>query len=89
MLRLLINFFRRPTVRMGRVDNARIHRVSAVKSAQFVSFMSESNCLPRRNPDRHDLRLRRLKLAKSLLMTAFAAGLAWVAIESARAIALF
>lgn len=88
MLRFLLNFFRRPSIRMGRVDNSRI-RVGPVKSAQFVSFMTESNCLPRRNPDRHDTRLRRLKLAKSLIIAAFAVGLAWVAVESARAIALF
>lgn len=88
MLRILLSFFRRPPVRMGRVDNARIRRTQ-IRNAQFVSFFSENNCMSARNSDRHDQRLRRLKLVKSFVILALAAGLAWVVVESARAISIF
>lgn len=42
-----------------------------------------------RNSDRHDQRLRRLKLVKSFVILALTAGLAWVVVESARAISIF
>lgn len=88
MLRILLNLFRRPPIRMGRVDNGNIRR-TRIRNAQFVSFFSESNCVSRGNPDRHDQRLRRLKLVKSFVVLALAAGLAWVVVESVRAISIF
>jgi hypothetical protein len=88
MLRVLLNLFRRPPVRMGRVDNARIHR-TRLRNAQFVSFIDSSGCQGSFRPDRHDQRLRRQKLLKGLLMLGGAAGLGWVVLESARAIAMF
>ena len=88
MLRFLKNFLRRPPVRMGRVDNARIRR-TAIRNAQFVSFVDASGCFDRRQPDRFDRRLRRMKLIKGLLSLAAAGGLGWVVMESARAISNF
>ncbi len=88
MLRLLRNFFRRPAIRMGRVDNTRIRR-TAIRNAQFVSFVDASGCFESRRPDRFDRRLRRQKLIKALVALAGAGGLGWVALESARAIASF
>ena len=88
MLRLLLNFFRRPPVQMGRVDNARIRR-TPIRNAQFVSFVDASGCFEARRPERFDRRLRRQKLLKAVATLAAAAGLGWVALESARAIAMF
>ncbi len=88
MLRALLNLFRRPAVRMGRVDNARIHR-TRIRNAQFVSFIDSSGCHSGRRADRHDQRLRRQKLVRGLLALAGAGGLGWVVLESARAFAMF
>ena len=88
MLRVLKNLFRRPAIRMGRVDNARIRR-SPVRNAQFVSFVDASGCFEARRPDRFDRRLRRQKLLKGLSTLAGAGGLGWVVLEIARAISSF
>lgn len=88
MLRLLLNLFRRPPIRMGRVDNSRI-RTTRIRNAGFVSFIASQGCVGRQNTDRYDRRLRRQKAMKTLAFLTSAAGLAWVAVESARAIALF
>ncbi len=88
MLRLLKNLFRRPPVRMGRVDNARIRR-TAIRNAQFVSFVDASGCLDARNPDRFDRKLRRQKLMRAVAALFGAGGLGWVVLESARAISQF
>ncbi len=88
MLRTLFSLFRRPPVRMGRVDNSRM-RTTRIRNAQFVSFFSSNDCVARRHPDRHDQRLRRQKFTKSLITAGAATGLAWIAIESAKAISIF
>lgn len=88
MLRLLKNLFRRPPIRMGRVDNARIRR-SPVRNAQFVSFIDASGCFEARRPDRFDRKLRMQKLMRLAAALAGAAGLGWVVLESARAISQF
>lgn len=88
MLRLLKNLFRRPPIRMGRVDNARIHR-TAVRNAQFVSFVDASGCFDARRPDRFDRKLRRQKLMRAMFALLGAGGLGWVVLESARAISHF
>lgn len=88
LLRLLTNLFRRPTIRMGRVDNSRI-RTTRIRNAGFVSFISAHGTVRRRNTDHHDARLRRLKLAKMIALLSMSAGGAWIVIESARALTLF
>lgn len=88
MLRWFKNLCRRSPVRMGRVDNARIRR-TAIRNAQFVSFVDASGCFEARRPDRFDRRLRRQKLLKAILGLAGAGGLGWVVVESARAISRF
>lgn len=88
MLRLLTNLFRRPAIRMGRVDNARIRR-TPIRNAQFVSFVDASGCFAARRPDRHDRKLRVQKLMRAAITLAGAGGLGWVVLESARAISQF
>lgn len=88
MLRLLKNMFRRPAIRMGRVDNDRIRR-TRIRNAQFISFVDSSGCFESRRPDRHDRRLRRQKLTRFAWKLAAAGGLGWIVVESARAIAMF
>jgi hypothetical protein len=88
MLRLLKNVFRRPPIRMGRVDNARIH-TTRIRNAQFVSFVDASGCFEARRPDRFDRKLRRQKFVRTAAALLGAGGLGWIVIESARAISQF
>jgi hypothetical protein len=88
MFRMFKNLFRRPAIRMGRVDNARIRR-TPIRNAQFVSFVDASGCCETRRPDRFDRRLRRQKWRNALLAFLGASGLGWVVLESARAISMF
>ena len=88
LLRVLKNWFHRPAIKMGRVDNSRIH-TTRLRNAQFVSFVTETGSLRPFNSDRYDARLRWRKRAKALLALSFAAGGAWVIIESARALTMF
>jgi hypothetical protein len=88
MFRVLKNLFHRPAIKMGRVDNSRIH-TTRLRNAQFVSFVSESGSLTPFSTDRYDARLRRRKLLKAFLATGVAAGLTWVVIESAHALTMF
>ncbi len=88
MLRALFNFFHRPPIRMGRVDNRTISR-TVIRNAQFVSFLSTSGSASRRHPDRQDIRLRRQKLTRTAVGVALAAGAAWIVIESAQAFSIF
>jgi hypothetical protein len=88
MLCMLKSLFRRPAIRMGRVDNSRI-QTTRLRNAQFVSFVAESGSLRPFSSDRWDARLRRRKLMKAALSLSFAAGAAWVVLESAKALSMF
>ena len=88
MIRVFKNLFHRPAIKMGRVDNSRIH-TTRLRNAQFVSFISESGSLQPFSTDRYDARLRRRKLLKAVLATSVAAGAAWVLLESAHALTMF
>ena len=88
MLSALKNLLHRPAIRMGRVDNSRIH-TTRLRNAQFVSFISESGSLHPCSTDRYDIRLRRQKLVKTMIALTLTAGGAWVVVESARALSRF
>ncbi|MDR0902721.1 MAG: hypothetical protein LBM92_08135 [Opitutaceae bacterium] len=88
ILRILKNLFRRPPIRMGRVDNSRI-RTTAIRNSGFVSFISTTGNLRSGNTDRHDARLRRRRFFRGLVLATLSAGGAWIIIESARALTLF
>jgi len=87
MLRSFQKWFHRPAVRMGPVDNSRI-RISRTRNAQFVSYLAESG-FRQVNGDRYESSLRRRRLVKRALFWSLAAGGAWVAVESARALSKF
>jgi hypothetical protein len=88
ILRILKNLFRRPPIRMGRVDNSRI-RTTTIRNSGFVSFISATGSLRARNTDHSDARLRRRRFFKGLVIATLSAGGAWIVIESARALTLF
>lgn len=88
MLYVLKNLFYRPPIRMGRVDNSLI-QTTRLRNAQFVSFMSQNESLAAFCSDRYDTRLRRRKWIKVALVLATVTGLAWVVLESAKAISMF
>jgi hypothetical protein len=88
MLSTLKNLFHRPAIRMGRVDNSRI-QTTRIRNAQFISFVAETGSLVPFNTDRYDIRLRRQKTVKGLITLAVVGGLAWIVIESARALSMF
>ena len=89
LLKMLKNLFRRPAIRMARANNGSIRQRSSIRNAGFVSYISENGCVRRRNTDSYDARLRRMKLAKNLVVGALGAGGLWIAIESVRALTLF
>lgn len=89
MLRVIKSWFHRPAIRMGRVDNSRIH-TTRLRNAQFVSFFAESGSLSSfGSTDRYESRLRRRKRLKMALILSVIAGGAWIVIESAHALTMF
>jgi predicted nicotinamide N-methyase len=89
VLRALIQaIFHRPTYRFGKVDNARIRRTT-LRNAQFVSFMAQQGLGRARYSDGHDARLRRQKIMRFSVACGVIAAVAWVGIESARALSMF
>jgi hypothetical protein len=78
------NLFRRPAIRSGLVQNPR----GALRNSQFVSFLAQSN-RKRLDTDFQDAVLRGRRLMRQALLLLAAGGLAWVVIESARALTVF
>ncbi len=66
----------------------RVLRTAQLKHAQFACFLEDTG-FRARTVDYHDRRIRRRRFAKSVFMWAIAFGVAWVALESARAVTLF
>ena len=88
VLRDLLIFLRKPTFLRVRKGRGFIND-TPVRNGQFASFMSVQGCSRSRHPDRHDRRLQTQKFMRLATMTAAAAGVAWVAAESARAFSIF
>ncbi|MFT3783095.1 MAG: hypothetical protein QM790_13890 [Nibricoccus sp.] len=88
MLYVVKSLFHRPAIRMGRVDNTLI-RTTRLRNAQFVSFMSQTESIAPFSSDRYESRMRRRKIVKLALFVAGIAGVAWVIVESARAMTMF
>lgn len=84
MLRFLRNLFRRRAYRSGLARDPR----GPFRNPRFVSFLAQSN-RTRLDTDFHDTVLRGRKLVRQGLTLLLAGGLAWVMIESARALTVF
>ncbi len=63
-------------------------KTARLKHAQFVSYLEVSG-FRSHHVDHHERSLRRRRVFKTLFLWATAFGAAWVALESARAVALF
>ena len=86
MLHALQHLLRRPSA--PRATAERRQRGTGAKNAQFVSFLA-ANAFGRVNPDRYERSMRRRKFAGVALAGMLGTLLAWVAIESARALSMF
>ena len=84
MLRVLVNFCRRPALRFGLGRDPR----GRFRDPRFASFMAQTN---RRtlDSDHHDAVLKGRKLMKSIFRLGLALGGAWVVLESAKALSVF
>ena len=63
-------------------------RTTRLKHAQFVSYLEDSG-FSTHNVDHHERSLRRRRFAKALFLWGTAFGVAWIVLESARAVTLF
>lgn len=84
MLRALIHFCHRPALRFGLRRDPR----GRFRDPRFASFIGQSN-RTKLHPDFHDTVLRGRKLMKNLFRLSLAGGLAWVVVESAKALSVF
>jgi len=80
--------FRRPRIELGYIDE-QAHRTTPIRNAQFVSFFAETDCMPRRHVDHHDVKLRRQKWLKISVLVVVTAMTTWFVIESAHALSTF
>jgi len=84
VLRALLNFFHRPALRFGMARDRR----GRFRDPRFVSFLSENN-RSRLDTQFQDNDLRGRKFVRHLFWLGVAAGGAWVALESAKALSVF
>jgi hypothetical protein len=84
VLRVLRNLCHRPAIRSGLQRGAG----GRFAAPQFASFMARHNHR-RIDTDLHDAVLRGRKLMRNLFRFALAGGVAWVVLESARALSMF
>lgn len=75
-----------PSMAARRID--RRLRPAATRRAQFVSFLEDSGYRTH-SVDSYERSLRRRRAAKVLFVWATAFAVAWVVIESARAVSIF
>jgi hypothetical protein len=84
VLRVLLNFCRRPAIRFGLRRDPR----GRFRDPQFASFMAQGN-VKRMDSDMHDAVLKGRKAMKAVLRVGLALGGAWVVLESAKALSVF
>ncbi len=83
-LRRLLNHL---PIALGMRSDKRL-RTARVKHAQFACYLEETG-FRTHNVDRYERSLRRRRVAKGLFLWATAFGVAWIVIESARAVVMF
>lgn len=83
-LRRLLNHL---PIALGMRSDKRL-RTAQVKHAQFACYLEETG-FRTHNVDRYERSLRRRRVFKFLLLWASAFAVAWIVLESARAVILF
>lgn len=83
-LRRLLNHL---PIALGMRSDKRL-RTARVKHAQFACYLEETG-FRTHNVDRYERSLRRRRVAKGLFLWASAFAVAWIVLESARAVVLF
>jgi hypothetical protein len=84
VLRVLLNWCRRPAVRFGLRRDPR----GRFRDPRFVSFVAQSN-RKMLDTDLHDAVLRGRKIMRHVFRFALVGGCAWVVLESAKALSVF
>lgn len=84
----LLRTLRIPTFIRGCAGEA-LNWTTPTRNGQFASFMSVQGCNRRRHPDRHDRRLQTQKFTRGFLKIGGFTGVAWIALESAKALSVF
>jgi hypothetical protein len=85
VLRFLLNLCHRPALRFGL---ARDRRGGRLRDPRFVSFMTQNN-RKSLDTDFQDALLSGRKVLRRLLVLGTATGVAWFALESAKALSIF
>lgn len=83
----LLRYLRLPTF-IGGLGRDERDWNTPVRNGKFVSFMAVQG-RPSRHSDRYDRRLRLQKCTRGVAVLTAALGAGWVALESAKALALF
>ena len=84
VLRFLFNLCHRPAIRFGLLRDPR----GRFRDPRFVSFMAQTN-RKALNTDLHDAVLQGRKLMRNFFRVALVGGVAWVVLESAKALSVF
>lgn len=84
MLRFLLNLCHRPAIRFGLLRDPR----GRFREPRFVSFLAQSN-RKSLDTDLHDAVLRGRKMMRNIFRLALIGGVAWVVLESAKALSVF
>ena len=84
VLRVLLNLCHRPAIRFGLVRDPR----GRFRDPRFVSFMASTN-RKALDTDLHDAVLRGRKMIRNVFRVALVGGVAWVVLESAKALSVF
>ncbi|WP_156468924.1 hypothetical protein [Cephaloticoccus capnophilus] len=84
MLRALLNLLRRPAIRMGLARDRR----RTLRNPGFVSFMLDNN-RRRLGGNAHERALLWRRWLRGSALALLVIGIAWVAIESAKALSVF
>ena len=84
VLRFLLTLCHRPAIRFGLVRDPR----GRFRDPRFASFMLQSNRKPL-DTDLHDAVLRGRKMMRNVFRLALVGGVAWVVLESAKALSVF
>ena len=84
VLRVLLNLCHRPAIRFGLAHDPE----GRFRDPRFASFLAASN-RKALDTDLHDAVLRGRRMIRNLFRLALAGGVAWVVLESAKALSVF